>query len=107
MRFLNLILLDAEATPHSFEKKFSNWEKQRLKRLYFQISYSMILNFANNIIAQQTLKFWSFSSDFDVSRKTKKNNSAVIYLCQIQVFKLCSMLLMFYRNSFCKIHLIN
>lgn len=35
MRFLNLILLDAEATPHCFEKKFSNWEMQSLKRLCF------------------------------------------------------------------------
>lgn len=49
-----------------------NREAQRLKRLYFKISCSVLFNFADKIIAYLTLKFWNFPSDFGVSSKTKK-----------------------------------
>lgn len=69
-----------------FEKKFSNWEMQILKSLYFQIRYFILFNFASKIIAHLTLKFWNFPSDFGVSLKTKKNIYAVIYFSQTQFF---------------------
>lgn len=66
----------------------------------------MLFNFANKIIALLSLKFWNFPSDFGMSCKTKKNICAVIYLCQIQFFKLSTTLLVFYRNRFFKMYLI-